>query len=97
MQLVSMKAFEKRWAKLRKLASAQLKDFEKDRVQIAKAVKQHRLAKNARAAKEALLHQKRVVKVIKQTKALVATKDRMVKKAKTQARRRGKLLKRALT
>jgi hypothetical protein len=93
MQLRSIKAFEQRWAKLRKLASAQLKDFEKDRVEIAKAVKRHKLAKDARALREAMVHQKRVAQVIKGTKALIRTKDRVVK----EGRRRGKLLRRALT
>lgn len=93
MELHSIKAFEQRWAKLRKLATAQLKDFERDKNNITKAIKKHRIAKDMAAARKALVHQKRVAKVIKQTKALIKTKDMVVR----QAKRRGKLLKRALT
>ncbi len=93
MALRSIKAFEQRWTKMRKLAAAQLKDFEKDRLEIARTIKRHKLAKDIQAAREAMMHQKRVVQVIKGTKALVRTKDRVVKEGK----RRGKLLRRALT
>jgi hypothetical protein len=93
MQLKSIKAFEQRWAKLRKLATAQLKDFEKDKDAIAKAIRRHRVAKDMAAVRDAVAHQKRVAQVIKGTKALIRTKDRVVREGK----RRGKLLKRALT
>lgn len=93
MKLRSIKAFEQRWAKLRRLATAQLKDFEKDKNDIAKAIKQHRVAKDVQAVKQAVAHQKRVVQVIKGTKALIKTKDQLMREGK----RRGKLLKRALT
>lgn len=93
MKLRSIKAFEQRWAKLRKLAAAQLKDFEKDKKDIAKAIKKHRVARDVEAVKEAVAHQKRVAQVIKGTKALIKTKDKLVREGK----RRGNLLKRALT
>jgi hypothetical protein len=93
MQLKSIKSFEKRWSEMRKLAKAQLKDFEKDRRAIAKAIKQHRLADDVAAVKKAVTHQKRVVEVIKGTKALLRTRDMVVKEGK----RRGKLLRRALS
>lgn len=93
MQLRSIKAFETRWAKLRKLAAAQLKDFERDKNDLAKAARKHKLAKDFAAAREAVANQKRVAAVIKRTKELVKTKDKVVK----QAKRRGKLLRRAFS
>lgn len=93
MKLRSIKSFEQRWAKLRRLATAQLKDFEKDKNDLAKAIKRHKVARDVEAVKEAVAHQKRVVQVIKGTKALVKTKDQLVREGK----RRGKLLRRALT
>lgn len=93
MKLRSFKSFEQRWSQLRKLASAQLKDFEKDKNDIAKAIKRHKVAKDVEAVKQAVAQQKRVVQVIKTTKALVKTKNQLVK----EGRRRGKLLKRAFT
>jgi len=93
MQLRSIKAFEQRWSRLRKLAVAQLKDFEKDKNEIAKTIKKHRVARDVVAVKEAVTHQKRVAQVIKGTKALIKTKDQLVREGK----RRGKLLRRALT
>jgi flagellar motility protein MotE (MotC chaperone) len=93
MKLRSIKAFEQRWSKLRKLAAAQLKDFEKDKNDIAKAIKKHRVARNVEAVKEAVAHQKRVMQVIKGTKALIKTRNQLMREGK----RRGKLLKRALT
>jgi flagellar motility protein MotE (MotC chaperone) len=93
MKLRSIKAFEQRWAKLRKLAAAQLKDFEKDKKDIAKAIKKHRVARDVEAVKEAVAHQKRVAQVIKGTKALIKTKDHLIREGK----RRGRLLKRALS
>jgi hypothetical protein len=93
MKLRSISAFEKRWAKLRKLAKAQLKDFEKDKNQIAKAIKRHKLANDVDAVREAVVQQKRVAQVIKGTRALIQTKDKVMR----EGRRRGKLLRRALT
>ena len=93
MQIRSIKAFEQRWTKLRKLATAQLKDFERDKKEIAKAIKKHRLARDVAAARDAIAHQKRVAQVIKRTKELVKTKDMVVR----QAKRRGKLLRRAFS
>lgn len=46
MTLHSLRNFERRWAALRKLATAQLKDLEKDRKQVAKQVKQYRVKKD---------------------------------------------------
>jgi flagellar motility protein MotE (MotC chaperone) len=93
MKIRSIKSFEQRWAKLRKLASAQLKDFEKDKNDLAKAIKRHKVAKDVETVREMVAHQKRVVQVIKGTKALIKTKDQLMREGK----RRGKLLKRALT
>ncbi len=93
MQFPSIKAFEQRWAKLRKVATAQLKDFQKDKNDIAKTVKKLRITKDIAAARKAAAHQKRVAKVIKQTKELIKTKDMVVR----QAKRRGKLIKRAFS
>jgi hypothetical protein len=93
MKLRSISAFEKRWSKMRKLAVAQLKDFEKDKNEIAKTIKRHKLAKDVAAVREAIVHQKRVVQVIKGTRALIRTKDKVMR----EGRRRGKLLRRALT
>ena len=93
MKIRSIKAFEQRWARLRKLAAAQLKDFEKDKKEISKAIKRHRIAKDVETVRQAVAHQKRVAQVIKGTKALIKTKDKVVREGK----RRGKLLKRALT
>ncbi len=93
MKLRSFKSFEQRWSKLRKLAAAQLKDFEKDKNDVAKAIKRHKVAKDVEAVKQAIAHQKRVVQVIKTTKTMLKTKDALMR----EGRRRGKLLKRALT
>jgi len=93
MKFRSISSFEKRWSKLRKLAKAQLKDFEKDKNAIAKTIKQHKLAKDVEAVREAIAHQKRVIQVIKGTRALIDTKNKVVR----EGRRRGKLLRRALT
>lgn len=93
MAVRSIKSFEQRWAKLRKLAAAQLKDFEKDRKAFAKQIKQHRLRDDVVRAREALSHSKRVEKAIKATRKLVVAKNKVVR----QAKRRGRLLKRALT
>ena len=93
MAVRSIKSFELRWAKLRKLAAAQLKDFEKDRKDLAKQIKQHKLSDDVTRAREAIAHSKRVEKAIKVTKKLVVAKNKVVR----QAKRRGRLLKRALT
>jgi hypothetical protein len=93
MAVRSIKSFELRWAKLRKLAAAQLKDFEKDRKALAKQIRQHKLRDDVTRAREAIAHSKRVEKAIKTTKKLVVAKNKVVR----QAKRRGRLLKRALT
>ncbi len=93
MPLQSIKSFERRWAILRRLASAQLKDFEKDKKVIAKKVKQYKVKKDLLAAREAVLHSKRVTQAIKETKKFVATRDRLVSDAK----RRGALVKKAFS
>jgi hypothetical protein len=91
MELQSMKAFERRWAILRRLAAAQLKDFEKDKKVVARAIKQYRVKKDLLAAREAILHSKRVASAIQETRKFVAKRDRLVADAK----RRSKLIKRA--
>jgi hypothetical protein len=93
MALRSIKSFEKRWARLKQLAAAQLKDFERDQKAIAKQIKQYRVKKDLDRMREAVAHSKRVEQAVKGTRALVATKNRVVK----EARKRGRLLKRALT
>lgn len=93
MALQSMKAFERRWAIMRRLAAAQLKDFEKDKKVIARSIKNYKLKKELAAAREALLHSKRVSKAIVETRKFVATRDRLV----ADARRRSKLIKRAFS
>jgi predicted phage-related endonuclease len=91
MTMRSLKSFERRWALLRKLAAAQLKDFERDRKEIARAIKRHRIKNDVAAVREALAHSKRVQQAIKTTRKFVATKDKVMK----QAKRRGRLLARA--
>jgi predicted phage-related endonuclease len=93
MTLKSMKAFERRWAILRRLAAAQLKDFERDKKEIARAVKQYKVKKDLLAAREAVLHSKRVTNAIKETKKFVVQRDRLV----ADARRRGGLIKKAFS
>ena len=93
MALQSMKAFERRWAIMRRLASAQLRDFEKDRKVIARSIRGYRLKKDLRAAREAVLHSKRVERAISETRKFVATRDRLV----ADARRRSRLIKQAFS
>lgn len=101
MALRSLKSFEMRWTKLRRLAAAQLKDFERDRKEIAQAIRKHKLKNDVIAAREAVAHSKQVERAIattkkfvaKNSKALTARKVKVVREAK----RRGSLLKRALT
>ena len=93
MTLRSLKSFEQRWAKLRRLATAQLKDFERDRKALAKLIRRYKVKKDLIRARDAVTHSKRLERAIKGTRKFVATKDKVVR----QARRRGRLLKRALT
>lgn len=93
MDLRSMKSFERRWEKLKRLAAAQLKDFERDQKVVAKAIRQHRLKNDVARLRETLAHSRRVEQAVKGTRALVARKDTLVKHVK----KRGQLLKRALT
>lgn len=101
MALRSLKSFELRWAKLRKLASAQLKDFEKDRKEIAKAIKKHKIRDDVMAARNAVAHSRQVERAIAATKKFVAKNNKalVTKRGKVvrEAKRRGKLLSRALT
>jgi hypothetical protein len=91
MQLKSIKTFERRWAKLKRMAQAQLRDFEKDKKLLAREIKQYKVEKDIARVRVAVAHSKRVEKAIKTTKQLVATKNLMVKEGK----RRGRLLARA--
>lgn len=93
MPLQSIKSFERRWAILRRLASAQLRDFEKDRKEIARKVKKYRVKKEVAKVREAVIHSKRVNQAIKETRKFVATRDRLVADAK----RRGALVKKAFS
>ncbi len=100
MALRSLKSFELRWAKLRKLAAAQLKDFEKDRKEITKAVRKHKIKNDVIAARNAVAHSKQVERAIAATKKFVEAQKKSVAKRKgkvvREAKRRGTLLKRAL-
>jgi len=93
MALQSMKSFERRWAIMRRLAAAQLRDFEKDRKTIARSIRSYRLKKDVRAVREAVLHSKRVERAIRETRKFVATRDRLV----ADARRRSKLIRKAFS
>lgn len=93
MDLRSMKSFERRWERLKKLAAAQLKDFERDQKAVAKQIRQHKLKNDVERLRETLAHSRRVEQAVKGTRALVARKDKLVKNVK----KRGRLLKRALT
>lgn len=93
MDLRSMKSFERRWERLKQLAAAQLKDFERDQKVVAKAIRQHQLKNDVARLRESLAHSRRVAQAVKGTRALVARKDKLVKNVK----KRGQLLKRALT
>jgi len=93
MALQSMKAFEKRWAIMRRLAAAQLRDFEKDKKVIARSIRNYRIKKDLAAVRESVLHSKRVAMAIRETRKFVATRDRLVADAK----RRSKLIKQAFS
>jgi len=93
MTLKSISNFEARWNKLRKLASAQLKDLEKDRKAIAKQIKAYKVKKDVGRLRTAVAQSRSVERAAKATKQFIRTKDKLVKEAS----RRGKLLKRALT
>ena len=101
MALRSLKSFELRWAKLRKLASAQLKDFERDRKEIAKAIKKHKIKNDVIAARDAVAHSRQVERAIATTKKFVAKNNKALTarrvKVVREAKRRGRLLSRALT
>jgi hypothetical protein len=93
MPLRSIESFERRWARIRKLASAQLRDFERDKKEIARQIKRYRVKKDLVRLRDAIAHSRRVERVIRGTRQFVKTKNSVVR----QARRRGRLLKRALT
>ena len=93
MPLRSIDSFERRWAELRKLASAQLRDFERDKKEIARQIKRYKVRKDLEKLRDAVAHSRRVEQVISGTRKFVKTKNMVVR----QARRRGRLLKRALT
>src|SRR5690349_20766787 len=101
MALRSLKSFEMRWAKLRKLAAAQLKDFERDRKEVAKAIKKHKVKNDVIAVRNAVAHSKQVEQAIATTKKFVAKNSKKLTARRTkvmrEVRRRGTLLKRALT
>ncbi len=101
MALRSIKSFELRWARLRKMAAAQLKDFERDRKEVAKAIRQHKLKNDVIAVRDAVAHSRQVEQAIAMTKKFVArgNKKLTARRAKVvrEAKRRGTLLKRALT
>jgi predicted DNA-binding WGR domain protein len=93
MELRSIKAFEQRWGKLKKLAAAQLKDFERDQKAVAKQIKAYKVSKDLKRAREAVAHSRRVEQAVKVTRTVLKTKDKAVREAS----KRGQLLKRALT
>lgn len=101
MALRSIKSFETRWARLRKLAAAQLKDFERDRKEIARAIKKHKLKNDVIALRDAVAHSKQVERAIATTRKFVAKNSKALTARRTkvmrEARRRGTLLKRALS
>ena len=83
MQLRSIKSFETRWARITKLAKAQLKDFERDKKDIARQIKRYRLEKDLRRLRDAVAHSRRVERAIMTTKKLIATKNIVVREGKT--------------
>lgn len=101
MALRSIKSFESRWAQLRKLATAQLKDFERDRKEIAKAIKKHKVKNDVIAVRDAVAHSKQVERAIASTKTFVAKSNKKIAARKVkvvrEAKRRGSLLRRAFT
>jgi flagellar biosynthesis regulator FlbT len=93
MALRTVKSFERRWDRLMKLAAAQLRDFERDQKEIARQIKRHKITNDLERMREAVTHSRRVEQALKGTRALVARKDKVMKDVK----KRGNLLKRALT
>ncbi len=93
MPLTSIRNFEERWVKLRKLLTAQLNDLKADRKSIAKQIRKYKVTKDVARLRGAMAHSKQVERAAVMTERFIATKDRVVK----EAARRGKLLKRALT
>ena len=93
MPLRSIKNFEERWVRLRKLAAAQLKDLEKDRKEIAKQIRAYKVKKDVARLRAAVAQSRSVERAARATKTFILAKDKVVK----EAGRRGKLLKRALT
>jgi hypothetical protein len=93
MPLRSIKSFEQRWAKIRKMAKAQLKDFERDKKDLARQIKRYKLERDLRRLRDAVAHSRRVEKAIKTTQKFIVTKNQVVREGK----RRGRLLRRALT
>lgn len=93
MELRTVKSFERRWDRLMKVAAAQLRDFERDQKEIVRQIKRHKLKKDLDRVREAVAHSRRVEQALKGTRALVARKDKVMKDVK----KRGRLLKRALT
>jgi len=93
MALHTIKNFERRWAALRKIADAQLKDLDRDRKQIAKQIKQYKVKKDVARLRAAVAQSKAVEQAARTTRKFIATRDKLVK----QATKRGQLLKRALT
>jgi len=89
MTLNTIKNFERRWTALRKIASAQLKDLDKDRKQIAKQIKQYRVKKDVDRLKVAVAQSKAVEAATEATRKFIAARDKMVKEATA----RGKKLK----
>jgi hypothetical protein len=92
MELRSIKSFERRWNKLRALARAQLKDFERDQREIAKQIRRYKLKKDVQRMRQAVAHQRRVRLALKSARTLLAARDTAVKGV----RRSGRLLKRAV-
>jgi hypothetical protein len=87
MTLNTIKNFERRWMALRRLASAQLKDLDKDRKQIARQVKQYKVKKDVARLKVAVAQSKAVEKATQATKKFIAARDRMVREASASGRK----------
>ena len=75
------------------MAQAQLKDFEKDKKDIARQIKRYKLERDLKRLRDAVAHSRRVEKAIKTTRKFIATKNMVLR----EGRRRGRLLRRALT
>ncbi len=87
MTLNTIKNFERRWTALRKLASAQLKDLDKDRKQIATQIRQYKVKKDVARLKVAVAQSKAVEKATEATKRFIAARDKMVKDATARGKR----------